>query len=74
MLAMHDIQPLFIPAPTDKPRHAQQEVVDLLAGALLRLRALPATDAIPDREPVGLGFCGQQSVNVNPGHDHGVRP
>lgn len=35
---MHAIEPPCIPPPADTPRHAQQEIADLLACALLRLR------------------------------------
>lgn len=72
MLAMHDIQPLSIPALTDRPRHAQQEVVDLLAAALLRLRTRHLHSVV-DSEPVDLGFSGHQRVNANPDHFQGVR-
>ena len=36
---MPDVQPPSVPAPPDMPRHPQQEITDLLAAALLRLRA-----------------------------------
>jgi len=67
------------PRPTvDHPRHAHQEVVDLLAAALLRLRGRhqpPAESSIAaDSDAVGLGFVGQERVNANPDHDNGVRP
>lgn len=71
---MHEHQPFSISPPLERPRHAHQEVAELLAAALLRLRVLPATDAISGREQVGLGFYAQQSVNANPGTGHGVRP
>lgn len=69
------------PSPTpaaDHPRHPQQEIADLLAAALLRLRARQsgAGDAAtaPAKDAVGLGFIGHQRVNVNPDHHEGVRP
>lgn len=71
---MSDHQPLSIPVPTDKPRHAQQEIADLLATALLRLRSCHTTQAGPESASVGLGFSGHQSVNGNPAPHHGVRP
>ena len=54
------------------PRHPQQEVVDLLAVALLRLREAEASARNPslirNSEDVSLGFAGQKSVNVNTDH------
>ena len=71
---MLELEPCSIPADADRPRHAHQEVVDLLAAGLLRLRArreLPLSDT---RDEVGLGFVGQQRVNANPDNNNGVRP
>ncbi len=54
------------------PRHPQQEIVDLLAVALLRLREAEASARNPslirNSEDVSLGFAGQKSVNVNTDH------
>lgn len=51
------------------PRHPQQEVVDLIAVALLRLRDAEASARNPtlirNSEEVSLGFTGQKSVNAN---------
>jgi hypothetical protein len=71
---MPDIQPPSIHALAGMPRHAQQEVVDLLTAALLRLRArrMPAPATVS--ETVGLGFTGQERVNANPAQPQGVRP
>ena len=71
---MTKIEPISISPPSDCPRHAQQEIADLLAAALLRLRARPSRDTIENSECVRLGFSGQQRVNANPDHHHGVRP
>jgi hypothetical protein len=71
---MHDIQPLSILATASRPRHAHQEIADLLAAALLRLRARPSRDTIENSECVRLGFPGQQRVNANPDNNNGVRP
>jgi hypothetical protein len=75
---MHERKPLSHYAAADRPRHAHQEIVDLLAAALLRLRARhlqPSESSIAaDSDSVGLGFIGQQRVNANPDHGHGVRP
>ncbi|MCA8312075.1 hypothetical protein LGM90_26545 [Burkholderia sp. AU28942] len=70
---MSDIQPVAIPVLTDKPRHPQQEIIDLLAVALLRLRAHLAGSAYDRSEPVGLGFFGHERVNTNPSQPTGVR-
>lgn len=71
---MTKLQPISISPSSDRPRHAQQEIADLLAAALLRLRARPSSHAIENSECVRLGFPGQQRVNANPDHDNGVRP
>ena len=67
-------QPISISPPSDRPRHAQQEIADLLAAALLRLRVRPSRDTTENSECVRLGFPGQQRVNANPDHYNGVRP
>lgn len=71
---MSERKPFCIFPPTDHPRHAQQEIADLLAAALLRLRARPSRDTTENSECVRLGFPGQQRVNANPDHNNGVRP
>jgi hypothetical protein len=68
---MTELEPISISPPSDHPRHPHQEIADLLAAALLRLRARPSRDT---SECVRLGFPGQQRVNANPDHHHGVRP
>lgn len=75
---MHQNQPIS-PAPgADRARHPQEEIADLLAVALLRLRArrLATGDAPtdPEKDAVDLGFRGHQRVNANPDHQEGVRP
>ena len=54
---MHELEPVSSPA-ADRPRHAHQEVVDLLAAALLRLRGRhqpPSESSIAaDSDAVGL--------------------
>lgn len=70
---MSAVQLISVPTLPDRPRHAQQEVVDLLAAALLRLRTRHATAGAGDSEPFGLGFSGHQRVNANHDHTHGVR-
>jgi hypothetical protein len=75
---MHELELVSLFPAADRPRHAHQEVVDLLAVALLRLRGRhqPPSDSstVADSAAVGLGFVGQKRVNANPDHDHGVRP
>ena len=71
---MSELEPISISPPSDHPRHPQQEIADLLAAALLRLRTRPSRDTIENSECVRLGFPGQQRVNANPDHNHGVRP
>ena len=71
---MTDLEPISISPPSDRPRHAHQEIADLLAAALLRLRARPSRDTTENSERVRLGFPAQLRVNANPDHHHGVRP
>ncbi|MCG9076347.1 MULTISPECIES: hypothetical protein [Betaproteobacteria] len=74
---MHELEPSSVPAYADRPRHAHQEITDLLAAALLRLRARgspqPEAQTSNDSDTVGLGFPGQERVNANPDHTRGVR-
>ena len=71
---MTKLQLISISPSSDRPRHAQQEIADLLAAALLRLRACPVSHTLENSERVRLGFPGQQRVNANPDHNNGVRP
>jgi hypothetical protein len=71
---MPNLEPLSNSTRPDQPRHAQQEIVDLLAAALLRLRARPMPGHPTVSETVGLGFAGQERVNANPAQPQGVRP
>lgn len=72
---MPEREPISFAVATDRPRHPQQEIVDLLAAALLRLRARhlsrPA-DSSQNRDGVGLGFADQQRLNANTDHHTGV--
>jgi hypothetical protein len=45
---MTELEPISISPSPDQPRHPQQEIADLLAAALLRLRAHPV-DATPSK-------------------------
>ena len=53
------------------PRTAYQEVADLIATALLRLRPSGAANA-PETSGLRLGFGGQQRVNANPSRQEGT--
>ncbi|MCI1193823.1 hypothetical protein MOJ79_18475 [Calidifontimicrobium sp. SYSU G02091] len=70
---MHEPEPFVLDPEADRPRHAHQEIADLLAAALLRLRARPSRDTTENSECVHLGFCGPQRVNANCDHARGVR-
>lgn len=70
---MLEPEPFFPPRGADRPRHAHQEIVDLLACAVLRLRARGAVPALGTRDEVDLGFVGQERVNANPDDHQGVR-
>ena len=70
---MTEIEPISICTSPERPRHGQQEIADLLAAALLRLRARPSSHTLETSEHVRLGFPGQQRVNANPDHNNGVR-
>ncbi len=61
------------PAAEVLPRHPHREIAELLAAAILRMRArnepdIPATDS-----EVSLGFPGDQRLNANPVYTQGVR-
>lgn len=56
-----------------QPRHPHREIAELVAAAILRMRAkdhhvLPATDS-----EVSLGFTANQRVNANPSYTEGVQ-
>jgi hypothetical protein len=74
---MHDIELISIDRGTPSPRHAHEEIADLLSAALLRLRtrnsASDDSNKSGHREPVCLGFSHPQRVNANPDHNNGVR-
>jgi len=72
---MPERQPIPLAVATDRPRHPQQEIVDLLATALLRLRARHLShlaDSSPDRDSVGLVIADQQRLNANTDRHTGV--
>lgn len=63
-------------ANADRPRPPQQEIADLLAMAILRLRAEDSAcdySSTPDvKDDVGLGFSAHQRVNTNLYQEEGV--
>jgi len=73
---MHNDELIFC-ANADRPRHPHQEIADLLAVALLRLRAkdsaLDHSTTSHEKDEVGLGFSAHQRVNANPYQQKGVR-
>ncbi len=75
---MHDIELISTDRGTPSPRHAHEEIADLLSAALLRLRtrnsASDDSNKSGHREPVCLGFSHPQRVNANPNQQEGVRP
>ena len=48
------------------PRHAHREIAELLAAAILRMRARNQSDVPATDSEVSLGFPGPQRVNANP--------
>ena len=56
-----------------QPRHAHREIAELLAMAILRMRAGGHGQGICDPREVSLGFTGHQRVNTNPSDTEGVR-
>ena len=68
-------EPIFC-ANADRPRHPHQEIADLLAVAILRLRAKESAcdyTTTPDaKDEVDLGFPAHQRVNTNPDQQEGV--
>lgn len=75
---MHPIKPISTEKDSVRPRHSHEEIADLLAVALLRLRAKPSApsevEKYCDKDPVGLGFTGHQRVNANPDQQAGLHP
>lgn len=76
MPAMHNDEPISC-ANADWPRHPHQEIADLLALAVLRLRdkdsASNHSTTEDEKDAVGLGFTANQRVNANPYQKEGVR-
>jgi hypothetical protein len=75
LLTMNHTEPVYPEISNDKPRRPYQEIADLLATALLRLHQTVRleSDTTAPKAELGLGFCGEQSVNGNAHHTQGVR-
>lgn len=56
-----------------QPRHPHREIAELLAAAILRMRAAGTQKLFCENDAVGLGFSANQSVNTNPSDTEGVR-
>lgn len=56
-----------------QPRHPHREIAELLATAILRLRAGRNNTIVSDPREVSLDFTGHQRVNTNPSDTEGVR-
>ena len=65
---MSDLKPAFCEQTRNVPRHPQQEIVDLLAVALLRLRvaSVRLDEASLTGAESSVAMPGHQSVNVPP--------
>ena len=73
---MSDIESLSLSrrSPDDVlPRHPHREIAELLAAAILRMRASNQLDVPNTESEVSLGFTGHQRVNANPVYTQGVR-
>ncbi len=72
---MHNDESIFC-ANADRPRHPHQEIADLLAVALLRLRAkdssCDSSATVGAKDEGELGFSAHQRVNTNPYQREGV--
>lgn len=55
------------------PRHPHREIAELLATAMLRMRAGRHEPGVSDPSEVCLGFTGDQRVHTNPSDTEGVR-
>jgi hypothetical protein len=68
-------EPIFC-ANADRPRHPHQEIAELLAVAILRLRAKESAcnhlTTLDTKDEVDLGFPAHQRVNTNPYQQEGV--
>lgn len=56
-----------------QPRHPHREIAELLAAAIVRMRAKIHTNLQITNSEVSLGFTANQSVNANPSYTQGVQ-
>lgn len=70
------IDKLSFCASPDRPRHTHQEIADLLAMAILRLRAADSacdySTTSDVKDEVDLGFSAHQRVNTNLYQEEGI--
>ena len=55
------------------PRHPHREIAELLAAAILRMRARNEPEVSGRESEVSLGFPADQRLNANPVYTQGVR-
>jgi hypothetical protein len=65
---MSELKPAFCERTRCVPRHPQQEIIDLLAVALLRLRVASKRldDSLATGAESAVAMSGHQSVNASP--------
>ena len=56
-----------------QPRHPHREIAELLATAIVRMRAKIHTNLQITNSEVSLGFTANQRVNANPSYTQGVQ-
>lgn len=56
-----------------QPRHPHREIAELLAAAIVRMRAKNHPDLPAIHSELSLGFTANQRVNTNPSYTEGVR-
>ncbi len=56
-----------------QPRHPHREIAELLATAIVRMRAKIYTNLQITNSEVSLGFTANQRVNANPSYTQGVQ-
>lgn len=69
---MPQTNPCYFLDHQDRPRHPHEEIADLLAAALLRLRDVSGSPASSDLESVRLDLCARPRVTTNPYENKGV--
>ena len=56
-----------------QPRHPHREIAELLAAAIVRIRAKSYINRPITDSEVSLGFTANQRVNTNPSYTQGVQ-